>query len=217
MISDYLTFGASFEDVIEKDPSKESTSEFWNLQSHYRERLSIEEDFFSPDELNNILVLGKRLDFTPGFAYGDSEAKGFRKSLVSWLPVNKHTEWIYRRLTDLVCRHNELYYRLDIDKLERLQFALYDSKEGARFKPHTDSMSWDLPYNRKLTFVLQLSEPDEYEGGDLNLLLSAIPTKIPKKKGLITFFFSDTLHEVTPVTSGERCTLVGWVHGPSFK
>ena len=65
--------------------------------------------------------------------------------------------------------------------------------------------------------VLQLSDPSEYEGGELQLLTGKEPTTIQKQRGLITVFPAWTLHQVTPVTKGTRQTLVAWISGPSFK
>ena len=99
----------------------------------------------------------------------------------------------------------------------RLQFTFYDGNEEGCYKSHIDPLNWTNPHNRKLSFVLQLSDPSEYEGGELKLYNAYEPTTIKREKGLIVFFPSYTLHEVTPVTKGERYTLVGWVHGPAFK
>lgn len=74
-----------------------------------------------------------------------------------------------------------------------------------------------MPHNRKLSMVIQLSDPSEYEGGELLLHLGNNPTRIERKKGLAVFFPSYILHEVTPVTKGERYSLVAWVHGKPFK
>ena len=69
---------------------------------------------------------------------------------------------------------------------------------------------------RKLSFSLLLSDPDEYEGGDLIIATVNGHHIIPKGKGLIVFFPAYTEHEVTPVTKGIRRSLVGWIHGPHF-
>jgi predicted 2-oxoglutarate/Fe(II)-dependent dioxygenase YbiX len=53
---------------------------------------------------------------------------------------------------------------------------------------------------RKLSMVLQLSDPSEYEGGELQILDKANPETVTKQKGMITVFPSYTLHQVTPVT-----------------
>ncbi|MBP9066730.1 MAG: 2OG-Fe(II) oxygenase, partial [Candidatus Microthrix sp.] len=67
---------------------------------------------------------------------------------------------------------------------------------------------------RKLTFTLQLSEADSYEGGDLEVQGFG-PTN--REVGSMTIFPSFFWHRVTPVTAGERLALVGWMHGPSFR
>ena len=68
---------------------------------------------------------------------------------------------------------------------------------------------------RKLSFSVQLSHPNDYRGGDL--LLNNGAESISKNKGSMTLFPSHTLHEVTPVTKGVRYSLVGWVIGDKLK
>ena len=77
---------------------------------------------------------------------------------------------------------------------------------------HDDSMV------RKLSFVLQLSDPDDYEGGNLQLLDEAGLSYIaPRKKGAIILFDSRTQHRVLKVTKGCRRSIVGWTVGPRWK
>ena len=71
---------------------------------------------------------------------------------------------------------------------------------------------------RKLSFAMQLSDPDDYEGGNVQLLDEAGSTYIaPRKKGSIMLFDSRTQHRVLKVTKGVRKSLVGWVLGPRWK
>ena len=70
---------------------------------------------------------------------------------------------------------------------------------------------------RKLSFSVQLSDPDDYKGGDLLLKISSDPTQVKKTRGTVIFFPSYVLHEVTPVEQGVRKSLVGWVTGPRWK
>jgi PKHD-type hydroxylase len=90
---------------------------------------------------------------------------------------------------------------------------------------------------RKLSITIQLSDPDDYEGGrfewlepgssfdnlrsidttiDLNNILQSAPFSA-KTKGSIIVFPSDVHHQVTPVTRGTRESLVGWLLGYPFK
>ena len=70
---------------------------------------------------------------------------------------------------------------------------------------------------RKLSLVVQLSDPEDYEGGDLEIYTGHEPLVVKKKKGMTAFFPSYQLHGVTPVTKGTRYSLVVWVHGPAFR
>ena len=71
---------------------------------------------------------------------------------------------------------------------------------------------------RKLSFVLQLSDPDDYEGGNLQLLDEAGKSYFaPRKRGTVILFDSRTQHRVLPVKSGLRKSIVGWTVGPRWK
>ena len=64
-----------------------------------------------------------------------------------------------------------------------------------------------------MTFLLNLS-PDEYEGGDL--IVDKRLTNF-RKPGSVILFKSNLMHEVTPVTKGERITLTYFINGPKFQ
>jgi PKHD-type hydroxylase len=68
---------------------------------------------------------------------------------------------------------------------------------------------------RKLSLVCQLSDPSEYEGGELQINTGEIFTP-EKQKGTVILFPSYLLHRVTPVTKGTRRSLVLWIEGPAF-
>jgi len=71
---------------------------------------------------------------------------------------------------------------------------------------------------RKLSFVLQLSNPEDYTGGNLQLLGDNGKSYFaPRQRGTLIFFDSRTPHRVLKVKSGERRSLVGWVVGPRWK
>ena len=73
-------------------------------------------------------------------------------------------------------------------------------------------------YVRKLSVVLQLSDPDDYEGGNLQFLFSdGKKSFAPRKRGTIVVFDSRTPHRVLKVKSGTRKSIVGWVVGPRWR
>lgn len=174
-------------------------------------------DVFSHYELDKIIMMCKKLPIIDG-TIGDNEVdESYRKSSISWVPVNNETLWMYQKLTDCVKEANIAHFQYDLTKIEKLQFTSYIGNKNEFYSPHLDISTGFLVENRKLTFVLQLSDPNDYGGGILKLHTGKEPHSIKKEKGLITFFPSHTLHECTPVTSGHRFTLVGWVHGPKLR
>jgi PKHD-type hydroxylase len=70
---------------------------------------------------------------------------------------------------------------------------------------------------RKLSFVVQLTAPEDYDGGDLELM-AGLPAQFGvRDQGTMVCFPSYVLHRVRPVERGLRRTLVGWVSGPPYR
>jgi PKHD-type hydroxylase len=69
---------------------------------------------------------------------------------------------------------------------------------------------------RKLSLVLLLTETSQFEGGDLQLFTNEIQTP-EQLRGRVIGFPSYMSHRVTPVTKGQRKSLVCWVGGPHFR
>ena len=134
----------------------------------------------------------------------------------AWITPCEDSEWLFRKLTDIIVKVNKDFFNFELHgMLEPLQFTIYDGKK-TKYDAHVDRVKNST--SRKLSVVVQLSDPKDYEGGCLELFPSSLePIEVEKKKGLITFFPSYILHRVKPVTSGKRLSLVIWVHGPSFR
>ena len=112
---------------------------------------------------------------------------------------------------------NGLNWRFEISGFnEHLQYTRYDAADKDFYGWHTDgSVKGDGP-PRKLSLTIQLSDPNDYEGGDFQLHGTKLST-VAKERGLTVCFPSYTLHQVTPVTKGVRKSLVVWLVGPPFK
>lgn len=206
----------SFDDI--QDPIKNSWGQYWYLNTHQQEPYCWNIGVFTDEEIQNIITIGKRLELNRSRTGANNEnCLEHRRSFNSWIHPNEYTSWIYQRLTDLVMQNNQNHFNFDLTMIECLQFAYYNANENGCYKSHIDSNSWNLPHNRKLSIVVQLSNPEDYDGGEIKLYFSHEPTIIKKERGLVINFPSYTLHEVTPVTRGERYSLVAWVHGTLFK
>ena len=139
-----------------------------------------------------------------------------RKTKVSWITSTPETAWIYERMAFVAGELNARYYNFDLYGFcEDMQFTIYEETES-HYTWHMD-MGDNSRAPRKMSMVLQLSDPSEYEGGELQVRTKAEPEIVNKQKGLIAMFPSYILHRVTPVTKGVRYTLVVWACGPAFK
>jgi len=147
---------------------------------------------------------------------GDDLAK-IRRSQVSWLNKDQETAWVFNKLGHIASSLNAQYYRFDLTGFgEALQLTNYDQSEQGMYGWHQDYGGKISP-SRKLSLVLQLTDPSQYEGGNLQVMTGGQPQIVRKQRGLVAAFPSYVLHQVTPVTSGNRQSLVAWVSGPAFK
>jgi PKHD-type hydroxylase len=138
-----------------------------------------------------------------------------RRSEIKWLSKDSESAWVFERLAHVASSLNTDYFGFDLTGFgEPLQLTNYHENRQGEYKWHQD---FGIGISRKLSMVLQLSDPSEYEGGELQILTSKQPTNMQKKRGLITVFPAWTLHQVTPVVKGTRQTLVAWISGPEFK
>jgi PKHD-type hydroxylase len=216
MTSKFFSNKNSF-DVIQ-DPLKNDWGPYWHLTTQEYQPYCWNTGVFTYQEIERIKVLGCRFGMNRAETFGNGgDCLKHRRSFTSWMKPNEQTSWIYQKLTDIVHQNNKKFFNFDLSMIETLQFTYYSSEEEGCYKAHTDPNVWKNPHNRKLSIVVQLSDPTEYEGGELKLHTSHEPMAINKATGMMVMFPSYTLHEVTPVTKGERYSLVGWVHGPAFK
>ena len=171
---------------------------------------------FTPEECQKIIDYAEHFEKINAGVSNKGELNAeIRESKVVWLTPEPEMQWAYERLTDIITRLNEDYFRFDLFGFtEGFQFTEYNAPSG-HYGKHVDSM-----FNgtvRKLSFVLQLSDPKDYEGGELQIHLSDTPEVMKKEQGTVIAFPSPTLHEVTPITEGRRYSLVGWITGKPFK
>ncbi len=140
-----------------------------------------------------------------------------RRSLISWLNFNKDIEWLFQKLSHVVSSINSQFYRFDLTGFgEAIQLTNYDQSENGMYGWHQDYGGRRSP-SRKLSLVLQLTDPSNYEGGNLQINVGGDVINIRKQRGLVVVFPSYQLHQVTPVTQGSRQSLVAWISGPAFK
>tara|TARA_B100001778_G_scaffold282592_1_gene248189 strand:- start:935 stop:1552 length:618 start_codon:yes stop_codon:yes gene_type:complete len=168
---------------------------------------------------------------------GDQIDTHIRNSKNTWINTSHWIGgWLWYYVSKMN-RENFLYDIVDIDG-GTLQYTHYD--KGQFYNWHSDS---DLDthykpqhnfssvqnkaqdqtfqqgeYVRKLSFTLQLSDPTDYRGGEVEFLDTGTKRFLaPKQRGTMIVFDSRTRHRVRKIKSGIRKSIVGWVVGPRWK
>jgi PKHD-type hydroxylase len=176
------------------------------------------EDGFSFEEIQEVIKIGESLDPKSATVTGGS-IDGVRESQVSWISLTQDTVWLYDKLAYIARSLNGQFFKFDLYGFsEDLQFTVYHGQDQGFYEWHLDrGPNSNGTGPRKLSMVLQLSDPYEYEGGELQLKINNEELIVPKQRGLVVCFPSFMLHRVTPVTSGIRRSLVVWITGPAFR
>ena len=102
------------------------------------------------------------------------------------------------------------HYNLSDNDIESAQISKYSV--GEYYDEHID-FGKDNNLTRKLSLTVQLSDENDYEGGDLIFYTGSVREQAPRGKGSVIVFDSRLYHEITPVSKGTRYSLVKWYHG----
>ena len=144
-----------------------------------------------------------------------------RKSQHCWIPTSY---WIGGFLWHYTMTANKDNFLYDISHIENEMIQYTQYNEGDYYNWHTDMDICDInepdQLVRKLSFTLQLTNDDEYTGGDLEFADfddSTYRFSVPKSRGTVIVFDSRTPHRVLPIKSGVRKSLVGWVVGKRWR
>jgi PKHD-type hydroxylase len=174
-------------------------------------------NFFNEEEVEKIRTLWSE-DLAKNAAVnnaGKEEMRDeLRKSQIMFIKPGIN-DWIYDRLSQACIQTNTNRYKFDITGFQtELQLANYSNTDF--FDWHMDFGAGDIS-NRKLSITVQLSDSNEYEGGDLQFMINQNIVNAPREKGTAIIFPSFALHRVTPVTKGSRKSIVGWIAGPPYR
>ena len=186
----------------------------WNFYVDNIHAYAYWEKAFTKEECEKIIKIAKTKGLKEGVTF-DNNKSNVRFSKICWLYSSDDLDWVYRRITDIVLNLNDRFFQFDLHGLnEGLQFTNYKAPSN-KYGKHIDrSLNMII---RKLSLSIQLTNPKEYEGGELILYEDEKGTEMKKEQGTLVLFPSYMLHEVKPVTKGERNSLVAWVTGKQFK
>ena len=179
-----------------------------------------------PKDIVNIIEKDLTETYDPQMAdsrlHGDALNKEKRNSQNAWIDTSHWVAGFLWHYVQRANRENFLYDLRNIDG-ESLQYTRYgegqfygwhnDAGLATQYKPvsagnradglHQDFVNENIELVRKLSFSLQLSDPDEYEGGNVQLLDEGGESYIaPRQRGCIVLFDSRTQHRVLKVRKG---------------
>ncbi|NEQ35295.1 MAG: 2OG-Fe(II) oxygenase [Okeania sp. SIO3I5] len=144
------------------------------------------------------------------------------RQVSAWkISQTQETNWVWQRLINNVVYANNSWWNYDIvGILEFIQLICYDSTNSSdQIQDNCDlHIDNEYPFSfRKISFSVELSDPNSYEGAELSLYVQENPKILPRSRGTMIMFPSFILHEVTPIIKGKRWALIGWVTGPQFR
>jgi len=150
----------------------------------------------------------------PGPLYGDSGEviDPAQRNVQSALVTRDEAGWLFARL-DALFQLGAAHFGLHVEPLtEPIQILRYDP--GAHFAMwHTDA-GRDLGDRRLISLSVELSAPEDYDGGALEIVPDSVGASRMLPRGGACLFPSQALHRVTPVTRGTRWAIVAWSGTP---
>lgn len=179
---------------------------------------------FSSEECDQIVASAKEEAWQPGGVGGYGEGRNAvvpkaRSCTEQRLPFNPQSGFPLDRICHEVCNVNANGWRFDLTGFvsDDMPYLMrYTESNRDHYEWHMD-MGRAYSASRKLSFSLQLSASDEYDGGDLEFYNMQVDRARVRQKGTLVIFPTYWLHKVHPVTRGTRHVVVGWLHGPSYR
>ena len=171
--------------------------------------------------------------FEKGGTGGDNQPKDQHYSNnrdIAYVPGDPNSWWLYNELEKCVMEANVRMFQFDIHHVtDPLHYVIYPTPnvpdKTGQTRPEGGYLDWHMDIGkgevnrRKLATTVQLSDPNDYEGGDFQVWYGGREKFItlPREKGDVLIMPSFVMHNVSPITKGERRALVFWTGGEPFK
>ena len=165
-----------------------------------------------------VITLAQRFPATEGrVGTSDVESSKIRRSKTWFFEPGSETDFIFAPLLKALHHVNDNGYRMDVTGFgPGCQVAGYSSKLKGHYDWHIDLGTGRFS-RRKISLSVQLSAADSYEGGELEFHMSGLDKEKMRQQGTLIAFPSFLEHRVTPVSRGERFSLVAWMDGPPYR
>lgn len=165
----------------------------------------------SKTELEDAMSLVKKLSFIDG----KQSANGLAKAVKSNLEADRNDESFIKAISYLNqrFRSNEKVKQLFLPEhfsSPIINKAMLGGGYGKHFDASHMHSSKGL-LKSDFSFTLMLSSQEDYEGGELEIDTGEVKKQFKIAAGEAVIYPSNTIHQVLPVTSGERIAYIGWI------
>lgn len=161
---------------------------------------------FTPDECETIISMALQSDEKTNRALSKDDSIG---SFQEYSIDENKFSGLYKHISKVFSVGNFLNFYYTGISLKIIRYRTDDF-----YAPHTD---WSIDRLRtKLSMLVQLSESDDYTGSEAIIHAGPDSVSITQERGVGAVWPSWTLHEATPVRSGERWELVAYAEGSPF-
>ena len=129
------------------------------------------------------------------------------------------THWVGGFIWHYILRANRENWNYDLSHLDgdSVKFKKYEVGDYQTWHTDAKPLQGDEPL-RKISFTIQLSNYDDYEGGNVEFMDETQRKYIiPRQRGTVALFDSSAQHRVCRVTKGIRKSLVGWCVGSQWR
>ncbi|HKY93807.1 MAG TPA: Fe2+-dependent dioxygenase [Kiloniellales bacterium] len=172
--------------------------------------LSILKDVLQPTEAAEIRTQIATFEFEDG-----RSTAGFRAKRVKFNEQMKRnqpdSQELKQRIMTSLTKHPDFRTATFAKSIRPLLISRY--KPGMSYGLHVDDplMGKDKKERTDLAMTLFLSDPKDYQGGELRFHSPWGAHEVKLPAGSAVVYPASTLHRVLPVTSGERIAAVTWI------
>ena len=191
-------------------------------------------NYFNDEKIEAIHEMVRRggYEFKKGGTGNDGKQDyyGTNNRDIAYVPGDQNSWWLYNELEKLTIEANKALFQFDIQYVtDPLHYVIYPepNKPGKTGETREDGgyLDWHMDIGnggvnrRKLALTVQLSDPNDYEGGVFQCWFGGGGRfiNLPRQKGDVLVMPTFIMHNVSPITKGERRALVFWTGGEPFR
>lgn len=165
------------------------------------------DNILNRDDLKRIHEMLPSIEFEDGKATAGWAAKAVKNNLQAHVASHQDLQQLIKQR---LMQHPMFGLAAMPARLSSLILSKYEPRMA--YGLHMDDALMELGRIRTdLAFTIFISDPESYEGGELTLDDDSMARTYKLAAGSAILYSASYLHGVTPVSSGARFAIVGWV------